>query len=115
MSPLSDAANRKGILAICLAMALFITNDALVKYVSAFLPAAQLIFIRGLFSTARCAGAHGRMATVVPAPGHGTRSTGRAGHDGLPDVAVSPAYWQCVSDQYGVTGFHRVVRGTRLA
>jgi len=32
-------------------MALFIANDALVKYVSASLPAAQLIFIRGLFAT----------------------------------------------------------------
>lgn len=51
MSPLSDAANRKGIVAICLAMALFIANDALVKHVSATLPAAQLIFIRGLFAT----------------------------------------------------------------
>ncbi len=51
MSALSDAANRKGILAMCLAMALFIANDALVKHVSASLPAAQLIFIRGLFAT----------------------------------------------------------------
>lgn len=51
MSTLSVAANRKGILAMCLAMGLFITNDALVKYVSASLPAAQLIFIRGLFAT----------------------------------------------------------------
>ncbi len=36
---------------MCLGMALFIANDALVKYVSASLPAAQLIFIRGLFAT----------------------------------------------------------------
>ena len=34
-----------------LAMASFIANDALVKYVSASLPAGQLIFVRGLFST----------------------------------------------------------------
>ena len=52
MSTLSNAANRKGIVAICLAMGLFIANDALVKYVSATMPAAQLIFIRGLFATA---------------------------------------------------------------
>lgn len=51
MAPLSDPANRKGIVAICLSMGLFIANDALVKYVSASLPAAQLIFIRGLFAT----------------------------------------------------------------
>ncbi len=52
MSTVSEAANRKGIVAICLAMGLFIANDALVKYVSVSLPAAQLIFIRGLFATA---------------------------------------------------------------
>jgi drug/metabolite transporter (DMT)-like permease len=34
-----------------LAMASFVTNDALVKSVSASLPAAQLIFIRGVFAT----------------------------------------------------------------
>jgi len=51
MSPLSDAANRKGIMAMCLAMAMFIANDALVKHVSASLPAAQLIFVRGMFAT----------------------------------------------------------------
>ncbi len=51
MSPLSEATNRKGIIAMCLAMALFIANDALVKHVSASLPAAQLIFVRGLFAT----------------------------------------------------------------
>ncbi len=51
MSTPAIAANRKGIVAICLAMGLFIANDALVKYVSASLPAAQLIFIRGLFAT----------------------------------------------------------------
>ena len=52
MSPMSDSANRHGIVAMSLAMGLFIANDALVKYVSAALPAAQLIFIRGLFATA---------------------------------------------------------------
>lgn len=49
ISPL--AANRQGIVAISLAMGLFIANDALVKFVSETLPAAQLIFIRGLFAT----------------------------------------------------------------
>ena len=46
-----SAANRRGIVAMSLAMASFIANDALVKYVSESLPAAQLIFIRGLFAT----------------------------------------------------------------
>jgi drug/metabolite transporter (DMT)-like permease len=45
------ADNRRGILAMSLAMALFIANDALVKQVSATLPGPQLIFIRGLMAT----------------------------------------------------------------
>jgi drug/metabolite transporter (DMT)-like permease len=45
------AANRRGIAAMSLAMASFVSNDALVKYVSQSLPAAQLIFIRAAFAT----------------------------------------------------------------
>ncbi len=45
------ADNRRGILAMSLAMALFIANDALVKQVSATLPGPQLIFIRGLMAS----------------------------------------------------------------
>ncbi|HYW55401.1 MAG TPA: DMT family transporter [Polaromonas sp.] len=44
------AANRRGILCMVGAMAFFVTNDALVKFVSQSMPAAQLIFIRGLMS-----------------------------------------------------------------
>ena len=46
-----SADNRRGILAMSLAMALFIANDALVKQVSATLPGPQLIFIRGVMAT----------------------------------------------------------------
>ncbi len=46
-----SAANRRGIVAMMGAMASFVVNDALVKYVSQSLPGAQLIFIRGLFAT----------------------------------------------------------------
>src|SRR5690349_8768333 len=46
------AANRRGVLAITAGMACFVTNDSLVKYVSESLPASQLIFVRGLMSTA---------------------------------------------------------------
>lgn len=63
----SAAANRKGIIAISLAMGLFIANDALVKYVSASLPAAQLIFIRGLFATSLLLVAAVVMGVVRPA------------------------------------------------
>lgn len=45
------AANRRGIAAMSFAMAGFVANDALVKYVSESLPSAQLIFVRGLFAT----------------------------------------------------------------
>lgn len=64
------AANRRGIAAMSLAMASFVSNDALVKHVSESLPSAQLIFIRGLFATGLLlAAAHGlgatrRLATV---------------------------------------------------
>jgi drug/metabolite transporter (DMT)-like permease len=44
-------ANRRGVLAMSAGMACFVTNDSLVKYVSQSLPAAQLIFIRGVFAT----------------------------------------------------------------
>lgn len=46
------AANRRGILAMAGGMACFVVNDSLVKYVSESLPAAQLIFLRGVFATA---------------------------------------------------------------
>ena len=45
------AANRRGILYMCAAMAGFVANDALVKYASQSLPAAQLIFLRGVMAT----------------------------------------------------------------
>lgn len=66
MSTLSEAANRKGIVAMSLAMGLFMANDALVKYVSASLPAAQLIFIRGLFATALLLAAAWAMGALRP-------------------------------------------------
>lgn len=45
------AANRRGVVAMCGAMACFVGNDTLVKYVSQSVPAAQLIFVRGVFAT----------------------------------------------------------------
>ena len=57
------ADNRRGILAMSLAMAFFIANDALVKQVSATLPGFQLILIRGLMAT-------GHIAIMAQAMGH---------------------------------------------
>ncbi len=48
---LPGAGNRRGILAMSASMACFVANDALVKLVSESLPAAQLIFVRGLCAT----------------------------------------------------------------
>ncbi|MFT3717452.1 DMT family transporter [Pseudorhodoferax sp.] len=45
------AANRRGILMMVGAMAGFVANDTLVKYVSASLPSAQLIFLRGAMAS----------------------------------------------------------------
>jgi drug/metabolite transporter (DMT)-like permease len=44
-------ANRRGIQFMVLGMACFLVNDALVKYASESLPAAQLIFVRGVMAT----------------------------------------------------------------
>lgn len=49
---LAAAANRRGILYMLGAVACFVANDALVKYASQSLPAAQLIFLRGAMATA---------------------------------------------------------------
>ncbi len=65
------AANRRGILAMAAAMASFVANDALVKYASQTMPAAQLIFIRGVMATllvlavAHSMGATRRIGDVV--------------------------------------------------
>jgi len=74
MPTLSEAANRKGIVAMSLAMGLFMANDALVKYVSASLPAAQLIFIRGLFATALLLAVAWAMGALRLGPWPGTMS-----------------------------------------
>lgn len=48
----AEYANRRGIIAMASAMASFVANDALVKFVSQSLPASQLIFLRGVFAIA---------------------------------------------------------------
>jgi len=45
------AANRRGILSMAAAMACFVANDTVVKLVSASMPIAQLIFLRGVLAT----------------------------------------------------------------
>ncbi len=68
-SPIS--VNRLGILAMIGAMACFIVNDALVKYVSQTVPAAQLILVRGVMASllvlaaARAMGATRRIREIA--------------------------------------------------
>lgn len=51
-APAVDAgANRRGIIAMCTAMACFMTNDTLVKLVARDLPSGEIIAIRGAFAT----------------------------------------------------------------
>lgn len=57
-------ANRAGILAMIASMGLFIVNDALVKYASQTMPAAQLIFIRGVMATILVLGAAQAMGAM---------------------------------------------------
>ncbi|HVR48812.1 MAG TPA: DMT family transporter [Pseudorhodoferax sp.] len=47
----SPAANRRGIWMMVAAMAGFVVNDAIVKYVSQGMPSAQLIFVRGVLAS----------------------------------------------------------------
>jgi drug/metabolite transporter (DMT)-like permease len=65
------AANSRGIVAMCAAMACFIVNDAMVKYASQTMPTAQLIFVRGLmaavlvFAVARAMGVTRRIGEIL--------------------------------------------------
>ena len=65
------AANRRGIAAMSLGMASFVSNDAIVKFVSESLAPSQLIFLRGVFATvllltvAQAMGATRRMADLL--------------------------------------------------
>lgn len=48
--PVEANANRRGIIAMCTAMACFLTNDTLVKIVARDLPSGEIIAIRGGFA-----------------------------------------------------------------
>ncbi len=55
--PAAGPSNLPGILAMCVAMALFIVNDALVKIALVEMPTHQIIFVRGLIASALIAAA----------------------------------------------------------
>jgi len=93
----SAVANRRGILAITLAMASFIANDALVKHVSESLPTAQLIFIRGVFSSLLLLGVAHAMGLLRAPAG----ATGRVWHL----LADKPVLWRSVLDAVGTMAY----------
>lgn len=81
-------ANRRGIRLMVAAMACFIVNDALVKLASASMPAAQLIFVRGLMATLLVlAVARATGATLRPAQLATGWVAGRAAIDAVASVA----------------------------
>jgi drug/metabolite transporter (DMT)-like permease len=67
-SDVQRAANSRGVLAMAGAMAAFIANDTLVKYVSQSLPASELIFVRGAFATVLLAIVAGAMGALRQLP-----------------------------------------------
>lgn len=65
------AANRRGIISMASAMAIFIVSDAIVKVVGETMPVAQLMFLRGLmagvlvFAAARVQGVAGQIGRIA--------------------------------------------------
>jgi len=94
----SDAArqaNRRGVLMMVGAMAGFVVNDAMVKYVSQSLPSGQLIFLRGAMATVL-------VLAVACAWGAGRR----LGSALQPRVAARAAVDACATVIYLLSLFH---------
>lgn len=97
--PLTHAseANRRGIIAITLAMASFIVNDALIKFVSESLPAAQLIFLRGIFATLLLGSTALVLQRLRPAQQRVPGTWRHAGH--------KVVLWRSALDAFGTLGY----------
>ena len=89
LSPAATDANRRGIIAMSAAMTVFIVNDALIKLAAESLPAAQAIFVRGVFATALAFAA-------VLALGHARD---------LPRLANPPVMFRGLLDVLGTFGY----------
>src|SRR5262245_31264694 len=85
----STDVNRRGIIAMSVAMTVFIVNDALIKLAAESLPAAQAICIRGIFATVLAFAA-------VLALGHARD---------LPRLANPPVMLRAVLDVLGTFGY----------
>ncbi len=95
--PHASEANRRGIIAITLAMASFIVNDALIKYVSEGLPAAQLIFLRGIFATLLLTATALALQRLRPPAQPASGGWRQAGH--------KVVLWRSVLDAFGTLGY----------
>ena len=89
------AANRRGVLAMSAGMCCFVSNDALVKFVSQSLPSSQLIFIRGVFAT-----------LLLLAISHGLGATGRLRLLADRKVALRAAFDAFATVTYLTSLFH---------
>lgn len=95
MSAAQHAANRRGIWMMVGAMAGFVVNDAIVKFVSQSMPSAQLIFLRGVMASllvlvlAFALGAHRQLRHVLQ-----------------PRVAARAAVDACATVMYLLSLFH---------
>ncbi|MCL4183988.1 MAG: DMT family transporter [Burkholderiaceae bacterium] len=89
------AANRRGILSMAGAMACFVANDTVVKVVSAGMPTAQLIFLRGVIATAMVlAVAHALGATARLRDTADRRVLARAAAEAIATVLYLTALFQ---------------------
>jgi len=88
-------ANHRGILTMVAAMAFFVVNDALVKLASADVPTSQLIFVRGLITSALLLAAALAMGHCQPGPAlRSTAVWSRAVLDTLATFAYLSALFQ---------------------
>ena len=62
------SANLRGILAVLVASTAFVLNDALIKLVSAELPASEIIVLRGILATLMLIAGWWRWAPCGPSP-----------------------------------------------
>lgn len=91
----TTAANRRSIFMMIGGMACFVANDALAKYVSQGMPAAQLIFLRGCMAT-----------VLVLLVAQMLGATGRLGGVLQPRVALRAVVDACATVMYLLSLFH---------
>ncbi|PSC05748.1 EamA family transporter [Alsobacter soli] len=85
----SFAQNRRGVFALLAAMAVFTTNDSLMKAARAFAPAGQALFVRGVVATLCCLGL---LFVLRQGPSLRGALSGRAAARAAFEAAVAASY-----------------------